>query len=77
MQDAATFGVDDLRALGIGFVVYHRDRPFPAVFDHLSGLGLPVVADDGVVLVWRVPGAHDDRTTQRRVVRAPSPSALH
>src|SRR5205814_1571916 len=25
--DAPAFGVDDLRGLGIGYVVYHRDRP--------------------------------------------------
>jgi hypothetical protein len=50
-----TFGADDLRALGIGYVVYHRDRPRPAAFDYLNTLGLPVLADDGTVLVWKVP----------------------
>jgi hypothetical protein len=50
-----TFGAVDLRALGIGYVVYHRDRPRPAAFDYLSRLGLPVLADDGTVIVWKVP----------------------
>ena len=50
-----TFGPADLRALGVGYVVYHRDRPRPAAFDYLSRLGLPVLADDGTVLVWKVP----------------------
>lgn len=59
MQDPPTFGADDLRRLGIGFVVYHRDRPFPAALAHLGGLGLPVAADDGTVVVWRVPRGGD------------------
>jgi hypothetical protein len=50
-----TFTAADLRALGIGYVVYHRDRPRRAAFDYLGGLGLPVLADDGTVLVWKVP----------------------
>jgi hypothetical protein len=48
------FGASDLRAAGIGFVVYHRDRPEPEAYRYLSGLALPVLADDGTVLVWRV-----------------------
>jgi len=51
----ATFGAADLRALGIGYVAYHRDRPRPAAFDYLSRLGMPVLADDGTVIVWKVP----------------------
>lgn len=51
----ATFGAGDLRALGIGYVVYHRDRPRPEAHDYLAGLGLPVLADDGTVIVWKVP----------------------
>ncbi len=50
----ATFTADDLRALGIGYVVYHRDRPWPAAFAYLSGLGLPVLADDGTIVAWKV-----------------------
>ncbi|MDQ1565337.1 MAG: hypothetical protein QOF96_217 [Actinomycetota bacterium] len=50
-----TFGVDDLRQLGIGYIVYHRDRPRPAAEAYLTGLQLPVLADDGTVLVWKVP----------------------
>lgn len=52
-----SFGVADLRRLGIGFVVTHRDRPRPAVEDYLAGLGLPVLADDGTVVVRSVPRA--------------------
>ena len=51
----ATFTAADLRRLGIGFVVYHRDLSFPAVEAYLRTLGLPVLADDGTVVVWRVP----------------------
>ncbi len=51
----ATFSASDLRGLGIGYVVYHRDRPRPAAFDYLSRLGMPVLADDGTVIVWKVP----------------------
>lgn len=50
----ATFTVDDLRELGIGYVVYHRDRPWPAAYAYLSGLGLPVLADDGTIVAWKV-----------------------
>ena len=51
----ATFGAADLHALGIGYVAYHRDRPRPAALAYLAHLGLPVLADDGTVLVWKVP----------------------
>ena len=50
----ASFGADDLRALGIGYVVYHRDRPRPAAAAYIERLGLPVLADDGTVIVWKV-----------------------
>jgi hypothetical protein len=50
-----TFRAADLEHLGIGYVVYHRDRPRPAAFDYLTRLGLPVLADDGTVIVWKVP----------------------
>ncbi|MDQ2649563.1 MAG: hypothetical protein M3Z03_08405, partial [Actinomycetota bacterium] len=51
----ARFGVEELAGAGIGYVVYHRDIPIPAARDHLESLGLPVLADDGTVIVWRVP----------------------
>lgn len=53
--DPARFDERDLRALGIGFVVYHRDRPEPPAFDYVAGLGMQVLADDGTVIVWKVP----------------------
>lgn len=54
-QDVAIFTAADLRALGISFVVYHRDRPMTAAFDYFSRMNLIVLDDDGTVLVWRVP----------------------
>jgi hypothetical protein len=51
---AASFTRADLQQLGIGYVVYHRDRPRPAAFDYLSRLQMPVLADDGTVIVWKV-----------------------
>jgi hypothetical protein len=53
--DLPTFTARDLRAMGIGWVVYHRDHPFPDVLAYLQSLGLTPAADDGVVQVWRVP----------------------
>jgi hypothetical protein len=50
-----TFGPADLRSMGIGYVVYHRNRPRPGAYDYLAGLGMPVLADDGTVIVWKVP----------------------
>jgi hypothetical protein len=35
--------------------VYHRDRNRPAALAYLSDLRFPVLADDGAVLVWKVP----------------------
>ena len=52
---AATFSTGELRQAGIGYVVYHRDRPREAALFHLSELEMPVLADDGTVLVWKVP----------------------
>ena len=52
--DPPSFRSDDLRRLGIGFVVYHRDRPQPRAFEYLKGLGLTTLDDDGTVVVWRV-----------------------
>jgi hypothetical protein len=51
----ATFDAFDLRQAGIGYVVYHRNDGRPAALAYLSGLHLPVLADDGTVLVWKVP----------------------
>ena len=53
----ATFTAADLRASGIGYVVYHQDRPRPAAAAYIERLGLPVLADDGTVTVWKVPPA--------------------
>jgi hypothetical protein len=49
-----TFGVNDLRSLGIGYVVAHRDTPMPRVFDYVQNFQLPVLADDGNTIVWKV-----------------------
>lgn len=57
VTDPATFDAQDLAALGIGYVVYHRDIPIRPVLDHIRGLDLPVLADDGTVIVWEVPPA--------------------
>jgi hypothetical protein len=51
------FDAHDLADLGIGYVVYHRDLPVPRARRYLEGLHLPVLADDGVVIAWRVPAA--------------------
>ncbi len=53
----ATFTASDLRRLGIGFIVYHRDRPRPFAAQYLASLGLPVLADDGTVIAWKVSPA--------------------
>lgn len=53
--DPPTFTAGELRRAGIGFVVYHRDRPVPRAEAYLSALGLPVLADDGTVEVLQVP----------------------
>lgn len=54
-NDPARFSARDLRSLGIGFVVYHRDRPAPAALSYIKGLGMQVLVDDGTVIVWEVP----------------------
>jgi len=51
----ATFTAQDLRDLDIGYVVAHRDRPVPRAYDYVESLDLPVLADDGTTVVWRVP----------------------
>jgi hypothetical protein len=56
-HEVATFDGADLAALGISHVVYHRDRPHPEVLAHMDALGLPVLADDGTVVVWSVSSA--------------------
>src|SRR3546814_600982 len=54
-EDRPTFDEQDLADLGIGYVVYHRDAPEPAVLDHMRSLDMPVLADDGTIIVWEVP----------------------
>jgi hypothetical protein len=56
-KPGATFTAADLRQMGIGFVVYHRDRPRPEAERYVASLGLPVLADDGTVVAWKVPSA--------------------
>jgi hypothetical protein len=63
--DEPVFGPGDLRALGIGYVVYHRDRALPAAEQYFRLLNLPVLADDGTVLVWRIPPAKGDDVAGR------------
>jgi hypothetical protein len=53
-DDPARFDRADLEALGIGYVVYHRDDPVPRALRYLRSLDLPVLADDGTVIVWKV-----------------------
>lgn len=53
--DPPTFDARALRAAGISFVVYHRDRPLPRAKSFFESLGLAVLADDGSVVVWKVP----------------------
>jgi hypothetical protein len=55
-NDPPTFGRSDLEALGIDFVVYHRDDPVPRALRYIQSLDLPVLADDGTVIVWKVRG---------------------
>lgn len=52
--DPLAFTEHDLSTLGIGYVVYHRDRPLPALLAHLTSLRLPVLADDGTTVVWKI-----------------------
>lgn len=52
---APSFDAEDLRRLGILFVVIHHESPAPAAADHFRGLGLTLFADDADVTVWRVP----------------------
>jgi hypothetical protein len=55
VHDPARFDARDLAEARIGYVVYHRDLPLPRARAYIEGLHLPVLADDGVVIVWRVP----------------------
>jgi hypothetical protein len=50
-----TFGPQDLRNLGIGYVVGHRDLGQADVFSYMANLHMPVLADDGNTIVWKVP----------------------
>jgi hypothetical protein len=47
------FTGSNLAALGIGFVVCHRDVPAPEVCGYVQNLRLPILVDDGTVIVWR------------------------
>jgi hypothetical protein len=51
----ASFDAADLARLGIGYVVAHRVPSAPAAFRYFGSLGLPILANDGDTLVWRVP----------------------
>lgn len=53
-EDRPTFDAADLRELGIGFVVYHRDLPEPDALAYLEGLDLEPLADDGRIVAWKV-----------------------
>jgi hypothetical protein len=57
IESVPNFGSGDLRKAGIGFVVYHRDRPLPDSLRYFQNLGMSVLADDGSVLVWHVPAS--------------------
>jgi hypothetical protein len=48
----ARFDREDLVAAGIGYVAYDRGRPLPEALAYFEGLDLPVLADDGTVIVW-------------------------
>jgi hypothetical protein len=54
-SERPSFSAADLRAEGIGFVVYHRSSPKPAALAYIEGLGLSPLADDGDTVVWQVP----------------------
>lgn len=54
-RDRASFDAADLRELGIGYVAYHREDPVPKALAYLQALDLPVLADDGMVIIWKVP----------------------
>jgi len=53
-DEAARFDEADLAELGIGYVALDRDRADPGAFDYIDGLDLPVLADDGTTVVWKV-----------------------
>ena len=48
-----SFGREDLRTLGISFVIYHAERPMPNVLAYIERLGLKKFATDGVVTTWQ------------------------
>lgn len=52
--DKVVFTAADLRAMGIGFVAYHRSRPYPDVLAYIETLGMKKLADDGETIVWHV-----------------------
>jgi hypothetical protein len=50
-----TFTLSELDALGIRFVVYHRESAVPAIADHLETLGLERYSSSSKLIVWKVP----------------------
>lgn len=55
-DDPPRFSAADLEELGIRYVVYHRDDPVPEALAYMRTLRLPVLADDGTVIIWKVAG---------------------
>jgi hypothetical protein len=55
-DEAIDFDRTDLVELGIGFIAYDRSDPAPRALSHVRSLDLPVLADDGTVIVWWVDG---------------------
>lgn len=53
--EPAVFTARDLERLGISFVIYHRSDPAPRVLSYVEALGFEEVADDGDLIVWRLP----------------------
>lgn len=51
----AVFDVHALSEAGIGWVIYHRDRPVPAVLARLEAADLEVLSDDGTTVIYEVP----------------------
>ena len=55
--DGDLFDADDLRELGIRYVVYHKGNPQPEVRLHVESIDVELVDEDPNVAVWRVPDA--------------------
>ncbi len=59
-EDPPQFSWHDLNRLGIRFVVLHREHAPAAPENYLSTLRLPVLADNGDMVVWKVPDLRMD-----------------